>query len=83
MTNPKYPHGKLNDNDEGELGMAISHENGNVVLNFNKPVAWIGMPPEQAMGLAQLLIDHARMLNPGVPLTVTLGTREPATKGKH
>ena len=73
MTDPKYPHGKLNEHDEGELAMAISHEDGNVVLNFNKPVAWIGMPPEQAMGLAELLIEHARALKPGIPLTLTLG----------
>lgn len=83
MTDPKYPHGKLNEHDEGELAMAISHEDGNVVLHFTKPVAWIGMPPEQAIGLAEHLIAHARLLNAGVPLTLTIGARVSGDNGGH
>jgi hypothetical protein len=78
MTDPQYPNGKLNENDEGELQMMITQENGCVVMHFNKPTAWISMPPEQAIEMAQVLIDHARALNPSLLLTITLGRREAA-----
>lgn len=63
----RYPHGKLNDDDEGELRVAIGHERGNVILDFYKPVKWIGLPPEQAMGLARLLVHHALAIHAGAP----------------
>lgn len=67
MNDPRYPQGKLNDQDDGQLAVAIGHERGNVVLNFYKPVKWIGMPPEQALGLARLLVTHAEAIRAGLP----------------
>ena len=65
MTDPKYPHGKLNENDEGELAMAISHEDGNVVLNFNTPefASW----QYNSMIRERMLADEA---TPGIPLVL-------------
>lgn len=55
----RFPQGKLNANDEGELAMAITHKDGKVIIDFGKPTAWIGFDPQQAIQLASLLKMHA------------------------
>jgi hypothetical protein len=55
----RFTHGRLNETDEGELQLAIGEENGRVVMNFGKPVAWIGFTPEQAMEIALSLMQHS------------------------
>jgi hypothetical protein len=57
-----FPQGKLNDDDEGELRMGVAYDklDGIVRVEFGKPVAWLGLPPPQAIQLAQLLLRHAR-----------------------
>ena len=56
----KYPHGKLTEDDEGALDLAILTHEGNVVIDFGgKPVTWIGFPPDQARQMGQSLIDKA------------------------
>jgi hypothetical protein len=69
-----FPDGKLNGADEGGLRFAIGEEGGNVVINFGKPVAWLGMPPEQAVAMAELLIRKARIVarRTGKVLTVSM-----------
>lgn len=47
-----FPHGKLNGSDEGGIRFAVGEDGGNVVINFGTPVAWLGMPPQQAIALA-------------------------------
>jgi hypothetical protein len=54
-----YPHGKMNEEDEGGLMMGITHDKGKVIINFGKPCDWIGMPPEQAFAFARLIAEHA------------------------
>jgi len=58
----EFPQGKLNPDDEGALNCAISHENGCVRIDFNKKIAWIGLPPDHALAFAKLIIEHATML---------------------
>jgi hypothetical protein len=60
----EYPDGRLSPDDEGGIAMAVSHVAGRVKLTFPKPVAWLGLRPEEAIGLAQLLIDHAKAAAP-------------------
>lgn len=55
----KYPDGKLNENDEGELGFAIGSAKGKVFISYTKPIAWVGMTPAQAISLANGLKHHA------------------------
>lgn len=55
----RYPDGKLNEDDEGELALKIGVKDGNVVLDFGKPVAWFAMPPDLAVDLAERLIARA------------------------
>lgn len=55
----KFPEGKLTDNDEGEIQIAITQTDGKVVLNLGTPVAWLGFTPEQAEQIAYSLIENA------------------------
>lgn len=57
-----FPQGKLNGSDEGGISFAVGEDGGNVVINFGTPVAWLGMPPQQAVALAELLIAKARVV---------------------
>jgi hypothetical protein len=63
----KFPLGKLTPEDEGELRLAVSSFNGAVRIDFGKPIAWFGLPPQQAIVFAQLIVKHARSLDPLAP----------------
>jgi hypothetical protein len=51
----RFPDGKLTVNDEGELALQIGALKGRVVMEFGKPIASLGLTPEQARDLARLL----------------------------
>lgn len=68
----EFPKGKLNADDEGALAVAISANQGKVVINFPKPVQWIGFTPEQAVQIAQSLIQRAREAGFKSPFTIRL-----------
>lgn len=55
----KFPEGKLNRRDEGEIKIGVSNRNGAVIINFGVPVTWIGMPPDTVRSLAKMLLKHA------------------------
>lgn len=57
-----FPRGKLNSDDEGGLQFGIAIKDKTVILDFGKPVAWLGMDKATAMQLGALLIDKARQL---------------------
>lgn len=69
----EFPDGRLNQHDEGGIAMAVSNERGRVTLSFPKPVKWIGLTADEAIGLAELLIDHARQCGSTKPLAVKVG----------
>lgn len=55
-----YPDGKLGPLDEGGLNIGVGHDDdGMVVLSFGTKVAWIGMPPPNAIEFAKLILQHA------------------------
>lgn len=70
-----YPEGRMGAHDEGELvfTVGVNEKHGTVVLSFNKPVAWMGMGPEQAVRLAEMLLEKARAVSKE-PLTVSVGS---------
>ena len=73
MAKRAYPDGRMGAHDEGALSFAVSvdEKHGTVVIGFNKPVAWMGMSPEDAMALAAKLIEKAKAISKK-PLTLKL-----------
>lgn len=55
----KHPQGKLAPHDEGELQFAVGIRDGKVVLEFGKPIRWIGMDRHQARELGEMLIARS------------------------
>lgn len=63
----KFPDGSLGPHDEGEITIAVTHDDkGNVHVDFGKDLSWLAMPKERAVGLAKLLLHHAGVLRRGV-----------------
>jgi hypothetical protein len=58
----KFPDGKMNSEDEGELRLGVSHDQDNVVIAFGKPTAWIGLPRETAIDFAKMIVEHAMQI---------------------
>lgn len=56
-----FPQGHISDDDQGGLRMAVGFDklDGIVRVEFGKPVAWLGLPPPEAIQLAHLLLRHA------------------------
>ena len=61
----KFPYGKVHETDEGELaiGIACDYQQNTLVINFGKPIIWIGLPPSRARELARMLIERADELD--------------------
>jgi hypothetical protein len=55
----KYPGGKLTSHDEGELAFGVTAYHGKVIVSFGKPVASLGMSPDEARRLALALRKRA------------------------
>lgn len=59
MTDPQYPDGKLREDDGGATQVGIGDVDGRVIVQFTKPVTWIGFPPKEAREFANTIIRHA------------------------
>lgn len=55
----RFPEGKLTKDDEGEIAIAIAHTGEKVIVDFGKPIAWIGLNAKQARDIAATLVKHA------------------------
>ncbi len=55
----EFLEGKLVKHDEGELRYAVGVYEGEVVINFGTPVAFVAFPPAMARELAKSLVEHA------------------------
>jgi hypothetical protein len=55
----RYPRGRLNADDEGEIQMAVTVQDDVVVIAFPKRLSWVGLPAELAEELAQTLLTRA------------------------
>lgn len=60
----KFPRGKISDDDEGQLkyGVATDRENNVIILEFGKPLAWLGLDKSAAIQLANVLLTKATEL---------------------
>lgn len=55
-----FPRGKLNADDEGGLTLGIAVKDKTVIVNFGKPVAWLGLDKQTALALGASLIAKAQ-----------------------
>ena len=55
----EFPEGKLTEKDEGAVVFAVGVEQGKVVIQFDTPMSWLGMLPDQALQLANILRTRA------------------------
>jgi len=68
----KFPQGKLNKEDKGELAIVIGKEDGCVKVTFPKPVDWIALTPDDTVELAFIMIRNAKELGLSKPFTLKL-----------
>ena len=57
-----FPGGKITGSDQGQLGFKIGHTNDKkkVILDFGKPIAWVGFTPAEAFSISKALRKHAK-----------------------
>ncbi len=55
----EFPAGKLNDDDEGGLQMAIFTKDENLIIEFGTPVHWLGMSKAEAKEFARAILKKA------------------------
>jgi hypothetical protein len=61
----KFPQGKLNEDDEGELTFGIANDGKLVHVDFGKPVHWFAVGPDLALQIASNLTKHAMAIKRG------------------
>jgi hypothetical protein len=79
----EFPEGKLNPSDEGALKMAVGYDplNGVVHIEFGTPVAWLGLPPDNAIEFALLVMRHAGVRQVEYERLERKGTKDATTEG--
>jgi len=58
----KFPEGKLRDDDEGEIRVALTAIDGKIIIDFGKPVKWIGLGPTDAILLGENLVKRGKAM---------------------
>lgn len=60
----KFPQGKLNKDDEGELALRIGHDMVKelVIIEFGKNVSWLALDPATALQLSKTIAEKAVMV---------------------
>jgi hypothetical protein len=59
----EFPKGKIHETDQGELRFIVFNRDRKIILEFGKPVEWMGLDPSDARGLAELLVKHANQID--------------------
>jgi hypothetical protein len=60
----QFPRGKLNADDEGQLAIAIATKDKTLIIDFGKPVTWLGLDYHTAMALAGNIMMRAQEIKP-------------------
>ena len=68
-----WSNGRVGPEDDGDLAIAIGKHPKEelVMIDFGKQVSFIGMPPQQAIDLAMMIVKHAKSIATE-PVTVNL-----------
>lgn len=59
----KYPNGRIDPLDKGELEMAMGVHQGVLVLDFGTAVKWCAFTKEQALDLAKIITKQAETID--------------------
>jgi hypothetical protein len=59
---PKFPHGKLNENDEGEATFRLFLQDRTLIVDFGRPVTWFGLRLDDVVRFRELLEKYERQL---------------------
>lgn len=70
--NRQYPNGRLCGDDDGALTYGIAISSKTVIINFFKPVKWIGLDEDSAYQLLTGLANHLAQLK-GLPVSILIG----------
>ena len=62
----QFPRGKLRDDDEGELRVAVGVRDKTVVINFGKPVHWFGLDAHGARAFSKSIGAKADEVDPQI-----------------
>lgn len=54
-----FSRGKISDDDEGDLQLAITAWRGTVRIDFGTDLSWLSMPPDRAREFAAVLLKAA------------------------
>lgn len=57
-----FSDGKTADDDEGDMKLMISRQHGLVRIDFGKPVAWLALPKQHAIQIANMILKYAETL---------------------
>ena len=53
----KFPDGKINEEDEGEIKVGFTISKGKLIMGFGKKIMWIGLTKEQVKEWAEYLLE--------------------------
>lgn len=56
----QFPEGQISVDDEGGIQFTLKPENGKLIIDFGKPIQWVGLTPQDACDLAGSLVKLAR-----------------------
>lgn len=54
-----FPRGKLNADDEGALTLGIAVKDKTLIIDFGKPVVWLGLDKATALQIAETIRKRA------------------------
>lgn len=68
----EYSQGRLNEHDDGVISFAVAadKEHKRIIIDFGKPVAWVGMSASDAITLINTLRQKVNDLGEAVTITV-------------
>lgn len=58
----QYPRGKLNAEDDGQLRMAMVVKDNTLIIDFGKPVAWLGLSLHEVTAMREAFEKYERQL---------------------
>lgn len=59
MSDKKYPRGKIHEHDNGATSIMIKSNKNTVIIQFEKPIIWLGLSSEEASAMGHALIKTA------------------------